>query len=84
MVISRLSVLVLGDFGLVHTILVAVSGRFKIFQYISGSAANGHGVMMAPTSSRRVRGDDGHSGGFRGVRRATVGGVGSSCHSHAI
>ena len=45
MVINSPSVLVSGfgvGFGLVHTALVVFSGYFGMFQYVSGSAVNGH------------------------------------------
>jgi hypothetical protein len=47
MVIDRISVLVLGlgvGFGLVHAVLVEVPGCFEVFQDVSGSAVNGHGL----------------------------------------
>jgi hypothetical protein len=49
MVINRLSVLGSGfgvGFSPVHTTLVVVSGRFMMFQNVSGSAVNGRGLEL--------------------------------------
>jgi hypothetical protein len=64
MAIDRLSVLISGvgvGFGLVHTMLVVVSGIFRVFQDVSGSAVNGHGSGRG----RQELADGGHPAASR-------------------
>ena len=80
MVINRLSVLVSGfgvGFSPVHTMFVVTSGRFMMFQGVSGPAVHGPDRARRWGAGRRGGGGQGREPGHRPRRQPERGGGGS-------